>query len=73
MLRRGIQGEVMLRILVLPDGRPDKIEVEKSSGHREFDRSAMQAARNWRFNAGVRDGAAYSGWALVPVRFTLSD
>ena len=73
MLRRGVQGEVMLRILVTADGRPEKIEVEKSSGHREFDRSAMQAARNWRFNAGVRDGASYAGWALVPVRFTLAD
>ena len=73
MLRRGIQGEVMLRILVSADGRPEKIEVEKSSGHREFDRSAMQAARNWRFNAGVRDGASYAGWALVPVRFSLAD
>jgi protein TonB len=73
MLRRGIQGEVLLRILVGADGRPEKIEIEKSSGHREFDRSAMQAAKNWKFNPGVRDGVAYAGWALVPVRFTLAD
>ena len=71
MLRRGVEGEVMLKVLVGVDGKPLKIEVEKSSGYRDFDRSAMQAAKRWRFNPGSKGGVPYDTWVLVPVKFSL--
>ncbi|NJK92954.1 MAG: energy transducer TonB [Blastochloris sp.] len=71
MLRRGIQGVVMLRVLINPDGTPGDIKVDKSSGYASLDRSAMQAAKRWKFNASKRDGAAVQEWVRVPVSFKL--
>src|SRR5690606_32638682 len=48
-LRRGESGEVLLRIHVDADGRPERIEVASSSGFRELDRAAERAVRRWRF------------------------
>lgn len=48
-LRRGIKGELMLRVLVEADGRISKVEVEKTSGHEDFDSSAIQSVSNWSF------------------------
>lgn len=70
MLRRGIEGRVVLRALVSNDGRPAHIEVDVSSGYAEFDKSAMQAARNWRFDKA--DTSTTDEWITFPVNFSLS-
>ncbi|GAB2493741.1 TonB family protein [Arenimonas alkanexedens] len=66
-----VSGEVMLKILVGTDGRAKDILVVSSQPEGHFDKAAMDAARQWQFNAG-RDGATgekVEGWILVPVRF----
>jgi len=63
-LRR--EGEVLLRVLVLPDGRVGKVEVERSSGFEELDRSALRAVRGWLFSPPGREV-----WASLPVVFRL--
>ncbi len=72
--RSGMQGTVVLRVLVDAQGRPQEVSVERSSGYPLLDRAArLQVMRRWLFapaNVGGRDTAA---WALVPVRFNLSD
>lgn len=68
MLRRGIKGEVLIRIEFGYDGRVSNASVEKSSGHREFDRSALDAARACRFK-----GSFGGETALVPFTFSLAD
>jgi protein TonB len=70
-LRRGIEGTVMLLVLVGVDGRVEDVKLEKSSGHASLDRAALQVARKWRFNPAMRDGVPFADWALVPVRFSL--
>lgn len=45
-LRRGIQGGLMLRVPVEADGRTSKVEVEKTSGYEDFDRSAIESVAN---------------------------
>lgn len=63
-LRR--EGEVLLKVLVLADGRVGKVEVERSSGFEELDRSAVRAVLNWLFSPPGREV-----WASLPVVFRL--
>ena len=46
------------------------VKVEKSSRNRNLDRAAMDAARKWRFNPGLRNGVKVGGDVRVPVNFT---
>jgi protein TonB len=43
------QGTVILSVLVGADGRPQTIEIEKSSGFRTLDNAAREALRRWTF------------------------
>lgn len=73
-LREGIEGTVLLRVLVDEHGKPIKVLVIKSSGSHELD----NVARNhvlvaWRFHPAQRDGQAVRAWAQMPVKFSLSN
>ena len=68
----GISGMVWLEVLVGVDGVPREIKIVKSTPEGVFDKQAVDAARQWRFNAG-RNGARgekVEGWIRVPVKFT---
>jgi protein TonB len=70
--RRGWEGEVLLRVEVNASGRPESVEIARSSGHSVLDRAAMQQVlKRWRFQPALRNGQAIRAWAEVPVRFTL--
>ncbi len=69
--RRGITGSVILLVQIDASGQVLEVTIEKSSGNRNLDRSAMQAARRWRFNPGSRSGVKVGGTVRVPVNFTL--
>jgi protein TonB len=66
---RGLEGEVVLRVLVGIDGRPLRIELHRSSRHGVLDRAALKAVREWRFRPEVRAGMPVEGWVLVPIDF----
>ena len=70
-LNNHIEGTVLLRVLVGLDGGVEQIEIERTSGSRDLDRAAREAVMKWKFKPGMRAGAAYSAWALVPISFTL--
>lgn len=70
--RLGLQGRVVLRVHVLPDGRPDQVELRSSSGRKVLDDAAIEAVRQWTFAPARRGSTAVSAWALVPVDFKLS-
>jgi len=71
-MRRGLQGEVILRVLVAEDGRPLRIEVDRSSGHRELDRAAeRQILQRWRFQPAQREGRPVQSWVRIPIAFRL--
>ena len=69
--RRGVQGTVILRVEVLPDGMVGEIEVKRSSGFKVLDRSALKAVKGWRFIPAVRNGVYAKARVNVPVRFEL--
>ncbi len=65
------QGRVVLRLLVLPHGTVDRVNVVVSSGFDVLDRAAVTAASLWRFTPATRDGEPIKAWVLIPVRFVI--
>ncbi|MEN1940292.1 energy transducer TonB [Luteimonas sp. MJ246] len=71
-LRAGLQGTVMLQVLVDIDGRPLRVQVHDGSGHRELDEAARRhVLRHWRFQPAMRDGRSVQAIGLVPIDFRL--
>lgn len=68
-LRSGIGGTVMVRAEVDATGRAVDVDVVQRSGHRELDRAALSAVRQWRFEPATRNGRAVSSTVQVPVDF----
>lgn len=68
---RGIEGLVLLRVEVDPDGRAAAVSVAETSGDASLDAAAEAAVRRWRFSPALRGGAHTADQLLVPVRFQL--
>ena len=72
--RLGEQGQVMLRVLVSEDGRPTRVDLQKSSGFDRLDQAALNTVRDqFRFVPAKQGDRAVSGWAIVPINFTLGN
>lgn len=69
--RKGEEGTVTLRVLVSAEGRPERIELERSSGSSALDLVALQSVRQWRFAPARRGGTPHEAWVLVPIVFRL--
>jgi protein TonB len=65
-----VGGTVMLRVTIDSSGNVLDVAIDKSSRNRNLDRAAMDAARRWKFNPGLRNGVKVGGDVLVPVKFT---
>jgi protein TonB len=71
-LRDGVQGTVLLQVLVDVDGRPLQVDVQHSSGDRRLDIAARkQVLMNWRFRPAMKNGRAVQAIGLVPIAFNL--
>jgi TonB family protein len=69
--RLGIQGVAQLRFEVLPTGRVGSVLVDRSAGHPDLDRAAVDAVRQWRFEPARRGSEPVAVWVTLPVRFEL--
>lgn len=69
-LRRNESGNVLLRIMVGPDGVPTDVSLIEGSGSRYLDRAATDAVRKWRFRPAMRNGQPVSGEVRAPVSFS---
>lgn len=71
-LRDGAHGVVMLQVLVDVDGRPLRVDIQRSSGDRRLDVAARrQVLQSWRFRPAMKDGRAVQAIGLVPIAFNL--
>jgi len=60
--KKGYEGEVLLKVEVLVNGRVGCMEVKKSSGYETLDRSALTAVKQWKFiPANQGNGAILAG------------
>lgn len=69
--KRGIQGFVVLSLLIDLDGSVDKVQVLESSPAGVFDDAAMVGIKNWRFSPAQYQGAPVKVWAKQNIRFSL--
>ncbi|MGD0916196.1 MAG: energy transducer TonB [Thermodesulfobacteriota bacterium] len=69
--KRGHQGEVLLLVEVLPDGKVGEIEVAESSGYELLDQCALEAVKRWKFIAAKKESIAIPCWVKIPILFKL--
>jgi protein TonB len=69
--RRGWEGTVLLRVEVLPSGKPGQIQIQKSSGRDALDAAALAAVKRWSFVPAKQGDVAQAGWVSVPIDFKL--
>lgn len=70
--RAGVQGRVVLRILVGIDGHPLEVTIDRSSGNRNLDKTARDhVLKTWVFKPAMREGQAVQAYGLVPIDFTM--
>lgn len=65
----GVDGTVLLRVLVGKDGRVKDVHVDRSIAL--LDEAAVAAARRWVFTPALSNGHPVMVWVAVPVRFSL--
>jgi protein TonB len=68
--RRGAEGTTWLRVELAPTGRVLEVAVERSAGHGDLDRAAVDAVSTWRF-APLEGMDASDRWFRIPVDFRL--
>lgn len=69
--RRGIEGKVVLDVLVSAEGRALSVAIARSSGSSLLDEAARETIGRWRFRPAMRKEEAIEARATVPVQFSL--
>jgi len=65
---KGVEGTVVLWLVVNSHGVPEQIKVQRSLGH-GLDQSAVEAVGHWKFAPAMKDGAPVSVIINVEVNF----
>ena len=69
--RAGIEGTVVVQVVVEPDGKPSDPTVTRSA-HEILDQAAVDAVMQQRFNPGRQRGRPVRVHMAIPVRFKLT-
>lgn len=67
----GVEGWVMLRFTVQPNGTVTDIVVKESDPATVFDASAVEALQQWKFEPVERDGKKIAQRAEIRMKFAL--
>lgn len=73
MIRAGLGGVVVVRVLVGTDGRVKAIEPVSASEEAFLKATREQALSKWRFQPATSDGQPVESWREMTVRFVLPD
>jgi protein TonB len=60
-------------VLVNRHGRPQKIEINRSSGYEALDQAAQKAVEKWRFHPASAGDTKLESWVRIPIVFRLED
>lgn len=73
-IKKGEQGEVLLEVTIDAAGHVNKVAVDPkmTTAPVVLQTAALQAAANWKFAAGMKDGHPVGGVVKIPVNFSLS-
>lgn len=69
---RGIEGYVLLSVLISPTGEVERVKVLEASPSGIFEDTAIAGVRDWKFNPAQYRGESVRVWARQRVRFELS-
>lgn len=69
--KAGIEGMVVVKVLVDTSGNVEKAEIVKSIP--ELDQAALEAARRFKFKAARLNEKQVSSWVTIPFHFKLRD
>ena len=72
LLRRGIEGSVLVRARVQDDGRCSEVQLKESSGFDLFDRAALSAVKSWQFVPARKGVRTVVAWVDVPIEFRIT-
>jgi len=70
--RRGIEGDVVLEVIVTQSGSVDRVKVVRGLGS-GLDQNAMAAVRQWRFNPARRQGVPVDAVLEISVEFRMRE
>lgn len=71
--QKGIEGKVVISSLVDKTGRPAKVKIAESSGHKILDKAALKAAREIIYRPAIRNGQPVAVWISYTVTFTMGE
>ncbi|HYZ48893.1 MAG TPA: TonB family protein [Sphingomonas sp.] len=71
LLRTGVEGKVVVKILIGADGRVKQVAILSADDPLFADAAERQALRKWRFKPATRDGAPIESWKQMTVRFEI--
>lgn len=66
----GLEGAVLVRVLIDKEGRVIKAEIAQSS-HASFNQVSLDAALKWVFTPALMTTGPVLVWATIPFKFTL--
>ena len=67
----GVEGWVLLRFTVLPNGTVSDVEVRESNPAGVFDASAVEALRQWKYQPVEREGRKIAQRAEIRMNYSL--
>ena len=67
----GVEGWVLLRFTVLPNGTVTDVVIQESDPAPVFEASAVEALRQWKFEPVERDGKKIAQRAEIRMKFAL--
>lgn len=70
-VKQGIQGKAIVAVTVAQDGSVLGVELYKSSGDRDLDLSAMEAAKKCKFRPAMKNGEAIQSTVTMPFDFRI--
>jgi protein TonB len=70
--RNGIEGRVVIRVLIGIKGKAEKMEVFQSEPEGIFDENAMKSLKYWQFRPGILNGELVQTWVAIPLTFQLN-
>ena len=71
--RSGIEGVVVVRVLIGADGRVKAVQQVRAASDAFFEATRKQALARWRFTPATHDGVPVESWRTMTVRFRLEE
>ena len=71
--KKGLQGKLILEVLVNEDGSVKNVRIGKSSGYKILDSVSKQTIEKWIFIPAKKMGRATKDNIRVPIKFVLTD